>query len=127
MTQEVEMQSFAFVVADAAGVIQSWNAEAQRLFGYSAEEVIGRTLDVIVPDSYQDRHWTGFRGVMNGKDAELDRGAVRIPVRHRDGSVAHCAVRLIALLDPWGGPAGAVAVFPGQSPEGGESPELPEL
>ena len=43
------MEPFAAVVADATGTIQSWNAEAERLFGYPAEEVIGRTLDVIVP------------------------------------------------------------------------------
>jgi PAS domain S-box-containing protein len=121
------MESFAVVMADTAGVIQAWNEEAQRLFGYPAGEVIGRTLDVIVPDSYQDRHWAGFRDVMSGKDTELDRGAVRVPVRHRDGSVAHCAARLIALLDPWNRPAGAVAVFTGQQPEGDDLPELPEL
>jgi PAS domain S-box-containing protein len=127
MKQEVQVDSFAVVVADATGVVQSWNAEAQRLFGYSPDEVIGRTLDVIVPDSYRDRHWNGFRGLMDGKDVELDRGAVRIPVRHRDGSTAHCAVRLIALVDPWGRLAGAVGVFAEEPPKGEELPELPEL
>jgi PAS domain S-box-containing protein len=121
------MEPFAAVVADATGAIQSWNAEAERLFGYPAAEVIGRTLDVIVPESYQDEHWTGFRGVMSGKDVEFDHGAVRIPVRHRDGSVAHCAVRLIALFDPWDRPVGAIAVFVDQPPEGEGFPPLPEL
>ena len=128
LTQEIDMEpSAAVVVADATGVIQSWNAEAQRLFGYPAEEVIGRTLDVIVPEPYQHQHWTGFRAVMNGEDVGLDHGAVRVPVRHRDGSVAHCAVRLIALLDPWDIPVGAVAVFVGHQPEGAGFSELPEL
>jgi PAS domain S-box-containing protein len=121
------MEPFAAVVSDATGTIQSWNAEAERLFGYPAEEVVGRTLDVIVPESYRDKHWTGFLGVMNGKGIELDRGAVRVPVRHHDGSVAHCAVRLVALLDPWDRPIGAVAVFVGQQPEGEGLPALPEL
>jgi PAS domain S-box-containing protein len=121
------MESFAVVVADATGVIQSWNAEAQRLFGYSAEEVVGRTLDVIVPDSYRDRHWTGFRGLMNSKNVELDRGAVSIPVQHHDGSTARYAVRLIALVDPWDRLAGAVGVFAERPPEDEELPELPEL
>jgi len=121
------MEPFAVVVADATGVIQSWNAEAQRLFGYPADEIIGRTLDVIVPEHYRDRHWTGFRGVMNSVDTELDRGAVRVPVQHRDGSIEHCAVRLAALLDPWGRPVGAVAVFAEQLPEADGLPPLPEL
>jgi PAS domain S-box-containing protein len=121
------MEPFAVVVADATGTVQSWNAEAERLFGYPAEEVVGRTLDVIVPEPYQGRHWTGFREVMAGEDVAFDHGAVRVPVRHRDGSVAHCAVRLVALLDPWDRPVGAVAVFVGQQPEGDGLPALPEL
>jgi PAS domain S-box-containing protein len=121
------MEPFAAVVADATGTIQSWDAEAERLFGYAAGEVIGRTLDVIVPESYQDQHWSGFRGVMNSTGTEFDHGAVRVPVRHRDGSVEHCAVRLIALLDPWDRPVGAVAVFVGQQPEGEGFAPLPEL
>jgi PAS domain S-box-containing protein len=121
------MEPCAVVVADATGTIEAWNAEAERLFGYPAGEVIGRTLDVIVPESYQERHWTGFRGVMTSDGVEFDHGAVRVPVRHRDGSVAHCAVRLVALLDPWDRPVGAVAVFVGQQPEGEDFPPLPEL
>lgn len=121
------MEPFAAVVADASGTIQSWNAEAERLFGYPAEEVVGRTLDVLVPEAYRERHWTGFHGVMGSDEVEFDHGAVRVPVRHRDGSVEHCAVRLVALLDPWDRPVGAVAVFVGQQPEGDGFPPLPEL
>jgi PAS domain S-box-containing protein len=121
------MEPFAVVVADATGVIQSWNEEAQRLFGYPAEETIGRTLDVIVPEPYRDRHWAGFRAVMNSEEVELDHGAVRVPVQRRDGSIAPCAVRLVALFDPWDRPVGAVAVFVGQQPEAEGLPPLPEL
>ena len=120
------MEPFAVVVADATGVIQAWNDEAQRMFGYPPGEVIGRTLDVIVPESYRDRHWTGFRAVMNSAQTGFDHGAVRVPVQHRDGTVEHCAVRLVALLDPWDRPTGAVAVFMGQ-PAGQDLPALPEL
>jgi PAS domain S-box-containing protein len=122
----VGVEPFAVVVADATGVIQSWNAEAQRMFGYSADDVIGRTLDVIIPEPYRDRHWTGFRAVMNSTETELDHGAVRVPVKHRDGTIEHCAVRLVALLDPWDRAAGAAAVFMGQS-AAEDLPSLPEL
>src|ERR1700691_4670698 len=121
------MEPFAVVVADSTGTIQAWNTEAERLFGYPAEEIVGRTLDVIVPEPYRAQHWSGFRGVMNGEDVEFDHGAVRVPVRHRDGSVEHCAVRLIALLDPWDRPAGAVAVFTEHQPAGEGFNPLPEL
>jgi PAS domain S-box-containing protein len=119
------MESFAIVVADASGAIQSWNAEAERLFGYPAEEVVGETLDVIVPEPYREAHWAGFRRVMSSGKTEFDHGAARVPVRRRDGSVEHCAVRLVALLDPWDRPVGAVAVFVDEQPTGVQA--LPEL
>jgi PAS domain S-box-containing protein len=121
------MEQFAVVVADAAGIIQSWNAEAQRLFGYPVEEAVGRTLDLLVPEPYRDAHWAAFHTVMKGVDGHLDRGSVRLPVQHRDGSVEHCAVRLMALVDPWDRTIGAVALFVGQRPEGNGLPELPDL
>ena len=34
-----------------------WNPEAARLFGYASEEVLGRTLGVIVPEEYRAAHW----------------------------------------------------------------------
>jgi PAS domain S-box-containing protein len=121
------MERFAVVVADATGVIQSWNSEAERLFGYPAYDAVGQTLDLLVPKPYRDAHWAAFHAVMKGTDITLDRGAVRVPVQHHDGTVEHCAVRLVALADPWDRPIGAIAVFVGQPPEGDGVPELPEL
>jgi PAS domain S-box-containing protein len=122
-----QMERFAVVVADASGVIQSWNSEAQRLFGYPADDAVGQTLDLLVPEDYRDAHWAAFHAVMKGTDITMDRGAVRVPVRHQDGSVEHCAVRLVALADPWDRPVGAIAVFVGQEPAGEGLPALPEL
>jgi PAS domain S-box-containing protein len=121
------MERFAVVVADATGVIQSWNTEAQRLFGYPADDAVGHSLDLLVPEPYRDAHWAAFYAVMKGTDISLDRGAVRVPVTHQGGSVEHCAVRLVALADPWDRPIGAIAVFVGDEPEGEGLPELPEL
>jgi PAS domain S-box-containing protein len=122
------MTEFAVVAADAAGVITSWDAHAERLFGHPAAAAIGQTLDVIVPESHHDRHWTGFRALMSdASGAGLDRGAVRVPVRHSDGSVRPCAVRLMLLRDPWDRPVGALAVFSAEEPPPDGQPPLPEL
>jgi PAS domain S-box-containing protein len=121
------MEPFAVVVADATGVIQSWNAEAQRVFGYPAEDAVGHTLDLLVPEPYRGAHWAAFHEVMKGVDGQLDRGAVRVPVQHHDGSIEQCAVRLMALVDPWDRPIGAVAVFVAREPEADGLPDLPEL
>jgi len=46
----VESSDDAIVTKTLDGVITSWNGAAERLFGYSAPEAIGKTIDIIVPD-----------------------------------------------------------------------------
>ena len=39
----------AILYADAGGVIRFWNNGARRIFGFSSEEAIGQSLDIIIP------------------------------------------------------------------------------
>src|SRR3981189_2108514 len=48
------------VIIDHEGLIRYWNRGAERIFGYSAAEVAGRNLDVIIPEKHRQRHWDGF-------------------------------------------------------------------
>jgi PAS domain S-box-containing protein len=47
----------AIVYADAAGLIRVWNAGATRMFGFSEQEALGQSLDIIIPASLHARHW----------------------------------------------------------------------
>ncbi len=63
----------AIIFADGTGVIRVWNQGAEALFGYSAAEAIGHTLDLIVPEPYRPAHWAGFsRAVQQGRFATDD-------------------------------------------------------
>lgn len=63
----------AIIFADCAGVIRLWNRGAEALFGYSAEEAVGHTLDLIVPEPYRTAHWAGFsHAVQQGRFAKDD-------------------------------------------------------
>jgi len=63
----------AIIFADGAGVIRLWNPGAEALFGHSAEEAVGHTLDLIVPEPYRTAHWAGFsRAVQQGRFAKDD-------------------------------------------------------
>jgi len=44
------------ITIDVSGIIQDFNRAAERLFGYSAEEAIGKNVKILMPPSYADRH-----------------------------------------------------------------------
>jgi PAS domain-containing protein len=46
----------AVVAADRDGIISFWNPGAERIFGYTAAEALGQSLDLIIPERLRDRH-----------------------------------------------------------------------
>ncbi|WP_316204823.1 PAS domain S-box protein [Bradyrhizobium sp. SZCCHNS3004] len=64
----------AVIYADRTGTILRWNPAASALFGCSAEEALGRSLDLIIPEHLRDAHWRGF-------DAAMTSGAMKLQGR----------------------------------------------
>ncbi len=74
------------VASDRAGHIVLWNSGAERIFGYSADEAVGRTLDLIIPEPFRERHWQGYRAVMESGVSRYGTGDIlAVPGRHKDG------------------------------------------
>jgi PAS domain S-box-containing protein len=75
----------AIIYSDIGGLIRFWNVSAERLFGYSAREAIGRPIDFVISAMCRKRYW--------GTDVEapptdnlcLNGGLVSVPVRRKDG------------------------------------------
>jgi PAS domain S-box-containing protein len=58
----LEVSHEAFIVMDADGNVRAWNAAAERIFGWRADEAIGRRLsELIVPPRYRQLHEDGVR------------------------------------------------------------------
>ena len=77
----------AIILSDRAGVIRFWNTGAERLFGFSAAEVLGRPLDIIVPEPQRARHWSGFRKVMDSGESRYGEGDIlAVPGLRKDGT-----------------------------------------
>jgi PAS domain S-box-containing protein len=75
----------AVVIADADGVITFWNDAATRLFGWSAAEAVGATLDLIIPERLRERHWSGYHQTMANGQTSYGNRLLEVPALHRDG------------------------------------------
>jgi PAS domain S-box-containing protein len=75
----------AIVVCDAEGIIRLWNTGAQRMFGYSAPDAIGESLDIIIPEKLQKRHWDGYHKTMATGQTRYGDKLLSVPATHRDG------------------------------------------
>ena len=77
----------AVICADGAGSIHYWNSGAQDLFGFTAEEMAGQTMDAIIPENLRARHWEGYERVVgHGEPSRYGRGELlKVPALHKDG------------------------------------------
>ena len=77
----------AIVYADAAGVIRFWNRGAERIFGFTAAEALGQSLDIIIPENQRARHWEGYRAVMRSGTSRYGAGdLLAVPGLRKDGA-----------------------------------------
>jgi PAS domain S-box-containing protein len=76
----------AFVSMDADGMITYWNPEAERTFGWSREEAIGRVLaETIIPEQHRDSHWRGLGQFLSTGEGRVLNKRLETTALHRDG------------------------------------------
>lgn len=111
------MDQHPVIVADTSGVITEWNHAAETLFGYRADEAVGQSLDLVVPEHWQQAHWAGFRRAM--KDPKVKALPGDLPVRCADGKARNLACRILVLSDGPGVAIGAMGIFASTGTTGG--------
>ena len=109
--QLVEVVGDAVVAADASGAINLWNPAAERLFGFTQAEALGKSLDIIIPEHLRERHWTGYRQTMANGETRYGREVLRVPAVHKDGQPLSIAFTVGLLPGPQGETTGIVAVI----------------
>src|SRR5438067_6484841 len=88
----------AIISADLNGSIISWNAGAERMYGYAAEDTIGRSLSVIVPEDRNDELRAALDRVTRGEQIEQ----IETVRRRRGGSLVEVSISLAPLTDAHG-------------------------
>lgn len=104
--------SDAIVATDAEGRITLWNPGAVRVFGFTAEDAIGQSLDLIIPENLRVRHWAGFRHAMATGTSRYGQGdLLSVPALTKDGARISVEFTIVMLHDAGRQVAGTVAVM----------------
>jgi PAS domain S-box-containing protein len=76
----------AFIGMDSEGLILQWNAEAERTFGWSRDEVLGRSVaETIIPPAYREAHVNGMRRFHETGEAPVVNKRLELLALHRRG------------------------------------------
>ncbi len=106
----VEQAPDAIIFADREGLIRVWNRSAERLFGYPAAEVTGRSLDVIIPERFRLAHWEGFKAALASGRTKYEGRALTTRSTHKDGSKLYVDLSFSLVRDRAGAVTGALAI-----------------
>jgi PAS domain S-box-containing protein len=100
--QFTEASQDAIVVANQHGVITLFNAAAQRTFGYTEEEVLGKPVTILMPTEFQESHREGFARYLATREAHVVGRTVELRGQRKNGEIFHLDLSLTALDLPEG-------------------------
>jgi PAS domain S-box-containing protein len=93
----------AIISKDLNGIVQTWNRGAERIFGYAAEEVIGKSITIIIPEERLGEE----RQVLSRVRAGLSVEHFETVRRRKDGSPVDISLTVSPVLSPDGQIIGA--------------------
>lgn len=106
----VEGSADGVIVGDREGRIVLWNRGAEEIFGHPAAEVLGTSMDLIIPEKLRARHWDGYRKTMGTGVTRYGKELLAVPAIRRDGSRISIEFTIVMLRDDAGRPEGVAAV-----------------
>ena len=93
-------------------MIRFWNPGAERVFGFTAADAVGQSLDLIIPERQRDRHWRGYHEVMRtGQSRYGDGDILAVPGVRKDGTRISLEFTIVPLRDGSGGLTGMGAIL----------------
>jgi PAS domain S-box-containing protein len=109
----------ALIVADRQGAIVAWNRASEVMFGYTAAEALGQSLDLIIPEHLRAAHWAGFDKSLASGTTKYAGRVMTTRATHKDGRKVYVDFSFELLKEADGTVVGAIAV-------GREKPAAPK-
>ena len=89
----------AIIASDAEGRIVLWNPGAERIFGWTEDEALGQTLDLITPERLRARHWEGYEKSMRTGTTKYGSTLLKVPALRKDERPMSIAFTVSMLFD----------------------------
>lgn len=109
--QIIEQAPDAVLFSDREGIIRLWNPGAERLFGFTAAQALGQSLDLIIPEKLRARHWQGYHQVMASGETHYGSKMLAVPALRQDGNPFSSEFSIVMLRDPSGEVLGVAAIM----------------
>lgn len=102
--------SDALIYSDTEGAIRKWNPAAESLFGFTASEAMGQSLDLIIPENLRAAHWRGFNAAMKSGLLRLNGKPTLTRSLHKSGAKLYVEMSFALVADAGQFPLGSVAI-----------------
>jgi PAS domain S-box-containing protein len=106
----VEDSQAGIIFADEGGIIRLWNSGAEAMFGYTAAEAIGQSMEMIIPEKHRARHDEGYARVMQTGITKYGRDALAVPALRKDGTRISIEFTIVLVRSAQRGVIGAAAI-----------------
>jgi PAS domain S-box-containing protein len=87
------------IISDRDEKILFWNASAERIFGFTPDEALGKTLSIITPERFRERHSKGYFHTIQTGQTKYGHTLLRVPAVHKDGRSISIAFSVSMLFD----------------------------
>lgn len=102
----------AILYSDREGVIRMWNQGCERIFGFTAAEAVGQSLEIIIPENLRERHNRGHAETMRTGRTKYGSGdLLSVPALRKDGSRISVEFSIIPFKDKTGDMIGMAAIM----------------
>jgi PAS domain S-box-containing protein len=111
MAEVVAAVGDAIVACDGEGLITVWNKAAERIFGFTTQEALGASLDIIIPERMKQRHWEGYHKTMDTGVTRYGNDVLSVPALTKGGQTLSISFTVAMLFDANGKACQCLAVM----------------